>query len=62
MACQHTKKGDSVEYVPKTERGRRLWALRQKYIASGGRLYTLVEIQEELAGLKINLPTPSHES
>jgi hypothetical protein len=35
-------------FVPKTERGRRLWKLRQKYIANGGRLYSLDEIQREL--------------
>ena len=36
-------------FVPKTDLGRKLWALRQKYIAEGGRLYTLAEIQQEVA-------------
>ena len=36
-------------FVPKTELGRKLWALRQKYIAEGGRLYTMKEIQQEVA-------------
>lgn len=35
-------------FVPKTELGRKLWGLRQKYIATGGRLYTDTEIADEL--------------
>jgi len=35
-------------FVPKTELGRKLWGLRQKYIAAGGRLYTDREIADEL--------------
>ncbi len=35
-------------FVPKTELGRKLWALRQKYISEGGRLYTAEEIADEL--------------
>ena len=35
-------------FVPKTEIGRKLWALRQKYLAHGGRLFTDAEIAEEL--------------
>ncbi len=35
-------------FVPKTELGRKLWGLRQKYIAEGGRLYSDREIADEL--------------
>lgn len=36
-------------FVPKTELGSKLWALRQRYIAEGGKLYSLAEIQQEVA-------------
>ena len=35
-------------FVPPTDLARKLWALRQKYIAEGGRLYSIAEIQQEL--------------
>jgi hypothetical protein len=37
------------DFKPKTERGKKLWALRQKYIAEGGRLYSMREIRKEIA-------------
>jgi hypothetical protein len=37
------------KFVPRTDLAKTLWALRQKYIAEGGRLYTLREIQHEIA-------------
>ncbi len=36
-------------FVPRTELAKKLWALRQKYIAEGGKLYSVVEIQQEVA-------------
>ncbi len=36
-------------FVPKTGLGGKLSALRQKYIAEGGRLYSLHEIQQEVS-------------
>lgn len=42
------KVATKAPFVPKTELGRKLWALRLKYIAEGGRLFTDSEIAEEL--------------
>ncbi|MEW6366531.1 MAG: hypothetical protein AB1714_18035 [Acidobacteriota bacterium] len=35
-------------FQPRTDLGRRLWQLRQQYIAGGGRLYSAEEIQAEI--------------
>ncbi|QSR89279.1 hypothetical protein IT6_03070 [Methylacidiphilum caldifontis] len=37
-----------LDYHPRTELGKRLLALRQAYVASGGRLLSADEIDEEL--------------
>ncbi len=39
-------------YVPKTLLGKRLWALRQKYIAGGGKLLDWDELEAEIARSK----------
>ncbi len=40
---------ESVEYIPKTPLGKRLWSLRQQAIASGMKLSTPEEIEQEIA-------------
>jgi hypothetical protein len=47
-SCLQEMPVPSETFVPKTELGRKLWGLRQKYIAEGGRLYTDREIADEL--------------
>ncbi len=37
------------EFKPKTEFGRKLWALRQRYVSEGGQLYTSEEIALEIS-------------
>jgi hypothetical protein len=45
----HQETRSKEKFVPTTALGGKLWALRQKYIAEGGRLYSLHEIQQEVS-------------
>jgi hypothetical protein len=54
---------ETVPYVPKTPLGKRLWSLRQEAIATGMKLLSAEEIEQEIAeqrdrhqGLHENLP------
>jgi hypothetical protein len=40
---------ESLLYRPRTELGRRLWAIRQRFLSSGARPLTAEEIAHELA-------------
>lgn len=40
---------ESTTFRPRTPLGRRLWEIRERFIASGGRLLTEAEIEQEVA-------------
>jgi len=43
---------EKPKFMPRTELGKRLWARRQAYIASGGKLINWDELDRELAERK----------
>lgn len=52
---------DNEEYVPKTDFGKKLWALREKALAEGMTLMSNEEILAEIEARRYGRPTDRHE-